>query len=104
MTTTCSRCSDLHTTVQIKTPGELSKALKVIQDNLGDGTLVEAAYWPAGEVRGDFPTFRSIPIEGPWPDYLDYYFECAACGQLYRLVAEVYHGTGGAWSPWKRGE
>ncbi len=101
-TTTCSKCLDLRTTVQIKSAADMTNVLKIIQDNLQDGTLVEAAYWPQGQLKLDRPTFASIPTGGPWPDYFEYYFSCTTCQQLYRLSAEAFHGIGGAWSPWDR--
>jgi hypothetical protein len=98
--TACSRCQDLRTTLQIKNADDMTNVLKVIRDNLGDGTLVEAAYWPDGQVKVDRPNFTSIPTGGPWPDYFEYYFSCATCRQLYRLSVEAFHGIGGTWSPW----
>ena len=98
----CSRCSDLMTAAQIKSAADISKALKVIQDNLQDEILVEAAYWPEGQVKVQRPAFASIPADAPWPDYFEYYFSCTACGQLYRLAAETFHGIGGTWAPFER--
>jgi hypothetical protein len=98
----CSRCSDLHTTIKIGSASDLTNVLKVVQDNLKDGTLVEAAYWPQGQLKVSRPSFTSIPVAGPWPDFFEYYFSCTACGQLYRLSVETYHGAGGSWSPWQR--
>lgn len=101
-TTACSRCLDLRTTVQIGSATDMTKVLKVVRDNLHDGTLVEAAYWPAGQIKIDRPSLTSIPIDGPWPDYFEHYFSCTTCRQLYRLSAEAFHGMGGTWSPWDR--
>jgi hypothetical protein len=98
----CSKCSELRTTINIGSAAELANVLKVVRDNLEDGTLVEAAYWPPGQIKMSRPSFLSIPVSGPWPDYAEYYFSCAACGQLYRLSVETYHGAGGKWSPWDR--
>jgi len=101
-TTMCSRCLDLRTTVQIKSPADMTNTLKVIRDNLQDTTLVEVDYWPEGQIKLDRPSFMSIPPRGPWPDYLEYYFSCPTCGQLYRLSVEAFHGIGGTWSAWDR--
>ena len=38
----------------------------------------------------------SVPDEGPWPDYVEAYFEDRV-GQRYKLTAETYHGAGGSW-------
>jgi hypothetical protein len=42
-------------------------------------------------------TLDSIPLEGPWPDYIDMCFEDIDTGDTYRLMVEIYHGTGGRW-------
>ena len=68
----CSKCNDLNTTITIRSPAELTNVLKVIRDNLQDGTLMEAAYWPQGQLKMTRPSFLSIPVSGPWPDYVEY--------------------------------
>src|SRR5579864_4301436 len=94
----CSLCRDLRTTLPIERPANLTNVLRVIPDNLSDGTLVEAPY-AAGGPGGSRPDFKAIPVDGPWPDYIEHDFSCAACGQAFRLRAETYHGAGGAWTP-----
>jgi hypothetical protein len=37
----CRACVDLRARWAIRTPGELSKAVRVVQANLGDGRLVD---------------------------------------------------------------
>jgi hypothetical protein len=98
----CSKCEELRTTISIGSAAELTNVLKVVRANVEDGTLVEAAYWPQGQIKVSRPSFMSIPVSGPWPDFVEYYFSCTACGQLYRLSVETYHGAGGQWSPWER--
>lgn len=94
----CSSCDPLRESIAIDDPLTLERVLSLIADNLRDGTLVHADYWPTGRIRLSQPDFREISPSGPWPDYLEYYFACHACGQLYRLSAETYRGTGGSWS------
>ena len=100
----CPKCEDLCATRAIRSPAELTDVLNAIREHLADGTLVEAAYWPQGQVELALPSFVSIPPSGPWPDYIQYYFSCATCSQLYRLSVETYHGAGGKWSSWESGE
>ncbi len=40
---------------------------------------------------------KNIPDEGPWPDYVEIYFEEASTGDAYKLTVETYHGAGGSW-------
>lgn len=102
-TSTCSRCEDLRKSVLINGPAEMEGLLKVVRSRLDDGSIVGAAYWPKGQVKLALADFLSIPVCGPWPDYLEYYFACATCGRLYRLTAETYRGFGGSWSHWEPG-
>jgi hypothetical protein len=56
----CRACADLRARWEIRTPGELSKAIRVVRANLGDGTLVDitqSAVSPAA--------FRDLPEDGP---------------------------------------
>ena len=91
----CSQCADLDTTVPTGCPSSLTQVLKVIRDDLADATIAESAYWPPGQVAIDRPAFGSLPLEGPWPDYLEYYFTCLACDRRFRLAADIYHGRVG---------
>jgi hypothetical protein len=93
----CSRCRDLRATVPIERPADLTKVLRVIRDNVSDGTLVETSHRAA--VAPDRPSFEAIPLDGPWPDYIEHDFSCTTCGQAFRLRAETHHGAGGAWTP-----
>ena len=97
--TQCENCNELSQRYEIGRPGQLSKAIRVVRDNLADGTIVESAYWPEGILKLDQSDFSSLSETGPWGDGFDYYFECSTCGQKFRLSAETYHGSGGAWEP-----
>ena len=70
-------------------------ALRVIRDDLADGTLVLMT----PETSSAMEPFEHIDPAGPWPDVLNYAFRCTACGQRFQLDAETYHGSGGSWRP-----
>jgi hypothetical protein len=91
----CNRCDELMVPFLIRTPGELGKAVRVVQANLTDGTLEQVE---AGDVSSK-PQFRDLREEGPWDDVLSYRFQCRECGQSFSLTAETYHGGGGEWTP-----
>ena len=97
----CAKCQELDTTITIDGPSMLENVLKVVRDNMHDGTIVESTFWPKAQIRLNQPPFLSIPDTAPWPDVFEYYFECSNCGQLYRLAVETYHGSGGSWSPFE---
>ena len=93
---TCERCEELHQRCEIRTPGELAKAIRIIQASLDGGTLEQAQR--AGLGASTVP-FASIGEGGPWDDVLLYEFFCRSCGARFRLSAETYHGRGGEWQP-----
>ncbi len=92
----CTRCEDLNQTVTIERPSDLEKVLRVIRDNLTDGTLAPIA--PETSMVEMQPIEQVAPA-GPWADLLHYVFRCTACGQRFQLDAETYRGSGGSWRP-----
>ena len=89
----CSSCKDLNIEFQIKLPSDLRQAIAVTRDNLADGTISDIT------MGGDGRTFEELISSGKWDDLLRYRFQCNACGQLFELTAETYHGAGGWWKP-----
>lgn len=87
----CAACEELNLRYAIRTPGELDKALRVIDGNLADGTLEPAPR------AGDEP-FGLRP-GAPLPVVIDQTYQCRTCRRRFRLIVETYHGSGGAWSP-----
>lgn len=96
-TAECAECVDLRLEFQIRTPADLSKAIRIAKANLSDGTLEELL--PATQWVWDQPPLGSLSVEGPWPDVISYTLRCRACRQRFNLSAETYHGCGGSWSP-----
>src|SRR5262245_22237978 len=90
----CERCEELHQRIAIRSPGELTRAIRVIHSNLEDGTLEQAR---RTDVGSSTTPFLSVPESGPWDDILLYDFSCCSCGSRFRLSAETYHGRGGEW-------
>jgi hypothetical protein len=95
----CEYCKDLCLDWRIFTPGDIAEAIGVVKDNLKDGTIVESSYWPDAVLRIENQAIGEVPEKGPWPDVMIYYFQCRRCGQLFKLSAETYHGSGGEWKP-----
>jgi hypothetical protein len=89
----CPRCEELLVPFEIGTPGEVGKAVRVVQANLADGTLEQLA--SSSSAR----PFLEVREGGPWDDLLSYRFECRGCGQRFELSVETYHGAGGRWTP-----
>ena len=95
-----NNCNILTKEYRIGSPDALKSILQMIRANLENGVIVEDAYWPSGQIHVVQPSFSSLPSEGPWPDYFEYYFRCVGCDCLFQLSVETYHGTGGQWKPW----
>ena len=91
----CQQCHTLDIEWLIRSPDELTKAIRIVRANLDDGTLEEVGR-PG---RQDTQSFRDLPEEGPWPDYVEGNFRCASCGTRFQLAVETYHGAGGRWCP-----
>ena len=91
----CLHCVGLRQRFKIRSPGELEKAIRVVRDNVSDGTIIEI---PSRSGHASIP-FSALNSKGPWDDVVGYAFRCASCGQLFYLSAETYHGSGGEWSP-----
>lgn len=93
----CECCANLCVEYRIRVPAELRRAIALAQEYIGDGTLEEVES-EAAQALGDLP-FSEVSVAGPWDDVLHYRFRCRQCGELFELVAETYHGSGGAWKP-----
>ena len=92
----CGRCSDLRQEYEIRTPGELRQAIRVARDNLADGALRDMTPPASADVD-----FAQLCVDGPWPDFVEHYFECATCGWRFRLAVDTYHGYRGGWEPYR---
>ncbi len=89
----CESCSDLGVVVEIRSPDELSKAIRAIRSRLTDRSVEEItqrAHSPSGE-------FLDLSEAGPWPDYIEHYFRCMRCNRRFRFAVDTYHGGGGDW-------
>lgn len=99
----CEHCSEVNQEFRIRSPIDLEKAIRVVADNLSDGTIRESDYWPKGVLNCcDSGPFSELANGKSLGDFVDYYFECPECGQLYHLTAETYHGSGGSWCATER--
>jgi hypothetical protein len=90
----CDTCGDLRLSVEIQTPGDLSKALRVIRANLADSSITDVTQ----SNNSQSGEFLNLEERGPWPDHLSYQFKCTRCGHQFRLAVETYHGAGGTWN------
>ncbi len=92
----CANCETFDTQLEIRLPGELARILAKLKRAVAAGELRYNGFESSRALSGQ-PDFKSLEPSGPYPDALDYYFDCPACGAVFELTAETYHGGGGEW-------
>ncbi len=97
----CVDCQELNQIYDIRSPYELRHLIHVLDDYIKKTIVTECddLSEDSADVFGMQTPFSDIVDGKPWGDYLDYYFQCTKCSQIYRLCVETYHGCGGKWSP-----
>jgi len=83
----CDKCQSIKKV--IKVPRDLTEAILLARLKIEDGTL---KYLGAG-CYGD--PFKRIDSGKGWSDFVNNYFSCLSCNQIFNLHAETYHGSGG---------
>ena len=78
---------------RISSPGELAAVLREAKQCVAQGVLRQVKPTNAPFALDDLST---VPDDGPWPDYVEAYFEDRQ-GKRYKLTVETYHGAGGSW-------
>lgn len=89
----CKICEDLCVRFPVRSPGDLKKAVDIVMQNVGDGTIVELHSSPSSM------KISELVADAPWEDCVEHHFRCSQCGELFWLRAETYHGSGGYWEP-----
>jgi hypothetical protein len=79
----------------LDSPNDLAKLLAEVKEAVCTGELNQITL--PSEPFATKEDVQSLLPGGPWPDYLELYFEDGKTGKRYRLVAETYHGCGGRW-------
>jgi hypothetical protein len=97
----CPRCRELHINVNIRTPHDLRKVLKMVHRHVVNGTV--------SVLHDRTPTsapFNRINPDGPWKEELEYLFRCNTCWKEFGLSSITFStddvsfaGAGGRWSP-----
>jgi hypothetical protein len=93
----CERCADLCMLHPVQSPEDLRRLIGMAQAHIESGILKEVPhpdvpYWDEKE-------FPDVAAGGPWNDIVGFRFVCVACGEIFELAAETYHGMGGTWRP-----
>lgn len=92
----CKVCDTFDTQIDIPFSSGLARILGKLKAAVSAGKLkynsFESSRVPIGQ-----PDFTALEAAGPYPDVLQYYFECPKCGCMFELTAETYHGSDGSW-------
>lgn len=93
--TECPECTGIAIEQLIRSPGELSRIIHVLEHEEARGALVQLAIDGGREV-----TQQKIQqlLSLKRPDIIHTGFQCQHCGQQFELFCETYHGAGGCWS------
>lgn len=78
---------------RISSPETLTAMLRDLKECLVQGELYQVR--PLSTPFG-IDDLDRIPNDGPWPDFIEAYFDDQN-GQRYKLSVETYHGAGGSW-------
>ena len=85
----------METEFEIRTPQEFTRVLREIKHALASGKLRQVRPAQAAFAMDDI---TSVNEDGPWPDYVEAYFEDVSTRAVYKLAVETYHGAGGSWA------
>lgn len=85
---------DLERNLEIRSPQEFIEVLRRVRSALASGSLCQFKPVDAPFAMDDITVVNDA---GPWPDYVEAYFEDPATRARYKLTAETYHGAGGRW-------
>ena len=79
---------------RISSAAKFGEFLRLLKQEVARGSFRQLA--PQSDWKSQEP-INKIPDDGPWPDYIEMYFEDAETSDRYRLSVETYHGAGGNW-------
>lgn len=80
----CDACSEFMVVIPIETPEDLKATASLIK---------ERGLSHVGPSSGD------NPLDWRRGDWIEEYFSCCHCGQVFHLEVEAYHGSGGDLKP-----
>lgn len=88
----CDPCRDLRSTGDIHNAAELTRTLLLLREKLARGELIDITQ-PANSPSG---AFLELPVEGPWPGFIEHYFQCSRCPWRFRLAVDTLSGRDGS--------
>jgi len=84
---------DLPDDVSFATVAEFKGWLSTIQAKVALGEIAQS---PVGAPFVTNVAVLDVNLEGPWPDYIEWYFKSTSGSKRYRFTANLYRGTGGS--------
>jgi hypothetical protein len=101
--TMCPRCEEFDVEVDVHGLAQLRRIMEKAHLALQAGKLRYNSFESDRALIGQ-TSFETLAFDGPLPDVIRYYFECAACGAVFSLMVETYHGQGGKWKQERKGD
>lgn len=92
----CKQCASVNFQMLATGPADLAGLLGIVRSAVAEGAVVCVANAEKPALV-EQPAFDELDLSQPWPDVLQYWFECPACAQRFELSIETYHGSGGVW-------
>jgi hypothetical protein len=93
----CDNCDQLDTEIDIRSPEQLKSLVNKIRTDLKDNIIIYNSFESDRALIGQV-SFDQLNLENSIPDVMCYYFDCKECGNVFGLVCESYHSSGGKWS------
>ncbi len=92
----CDNCDQFDTEIDIQSPGQL-KSLVSKNTQPSRIRVLYNSFESDRALIGQVP-FDQLNLENSIPDVMYYYFGYKECRNIFGLVREGYHGSGGKWS------
>jgi hypothetical protein len=89
----CEKCRELVVDYSISSPLNLGRVITIVKEKITDSAIKVISKKSVSKTP-----FKSLNIEGPWEDVVNYFFRCTNCRQKFELFAETFRGSGGHWT------
>ena len=82
----CKPCYELKGINDIKDEKHLTLVIRKLRKQLAVCSFKETT----PRTRSLSGAFLKLPITAPWPNYIEYYFQCIECKAEYRLSVDTF--------------
>ena len=79
--------------IDINSNAQFAAVISAIQKHVSAENVVQV--WQPNNPFASKDNVLSLAVEGPWPDYIEMYFEELQSSKQFKLAVETFHGAGG---------